>query len=92
MTAPSPLAAALLLPIGAYRRFLSPALTPRCRYYPSCSAYAAEAIHELGAIRGTLLAIWRVLRCNPFSAGGVDSLAERRLFRKNRVDERVETA
>lgn len=70
----------LLAPIAAYRRFLSPALGARCRYYPSCSAYAEQAIGELGAVRGTILAVWRVLRCNPLSTGGIDPVSERRLF------------
>jgi putative membrane protein insertion efficiency factor len=70
-----------LLPIRFYRRFLSPALGQRCRYYPTCSAYAEEAVRELGAFRGMILAVWRVLRCNPFSNGGLDPLAERTLFR-----------
>lgn len=78
---PSPIARAFLLPIRGYRRFLSPALAPRCRYYPSCSAYAEEAIRELGVIRGTILAAWRIVRCNPLSDGGLDPLSERRLFR-----------
>lgn len=79
--APGPLARALLLPLRGYRRFVSPAITPRCRYYPSCSAYAEQAIRELGAIRGTILAAWRLLRCNPLSKGGIDPVSERRLFR-----------
>jgi putative membrane protein insertion efficiency factor len=70
-----------LLPIRFYRRFLSPALGQRCRYYPTCSAYAEEAVRELGAFRGMILAAWRVLRCNPFSAGGLDPVAERKIFR-----------
>jgi len=89
---PSRISALILLPIRAYRRFLSPALTPRCRYHPSCSAYAEEAIRELGAVRGTILALWRLLRCNPFSGGGLDPLAERRFFRPSRTPERTETA
>ncbi len=80
-TEPGPLARAVLLPLRGYRRFISPALTPRCRYYPSCSAYAEEAIRELGVFRGTILAAWRLLRCNPFSKGGIDPVSERRLFR-----------
>lgn len=76
-----PLTALVLLPIRFYRRFLSPALGPRCRYYPTCSAYAEEAVRELGPLRGMILGVWRVLRCNPFSRGGLDPLAERRLFR-----------
>lgn len=71
----------ILAPIRLYRRFVSPAISNRCRYYPSCSAYAEQAIRELGAVRGTILAAWRVLRCNPFSRGGVDHVADRRLFR-----------
>ncbi len=78
---PGPLARVALLPLRGYRRFLSPAFAPRCRYYPSCSAYAEEAISELGVIRGTILAAWRLLRCNPFSKGGIDPVSERRLFR-----------
>lgn len=77
----SPFAALLLLPVRAYRRFLSPLFAPRCRYYPSCSAYAEESIRELGAVRGAILAAWRVLRCNPLSDGGVDHVADRHLFR-----------
>ena len=78
---PGPVAFVALLPIRFYRRFLSPALGQRCRYYPTCSAYAEEAVRELGAFRGIILAAWRVLRCNPFSRGGLDPLTERTLFR-----------
>jgi uncharacterized protein len=74
-------AAVLLAPIRAYQRWISPAISPRCRYYPTCSNYAVEAIRELGPVRGLILATWRVLRCNPFSHGGVDELEDRRLFR-----------
>lgn len=74
-------AAVLLTPIRAYQRWISPAIAPRCRYYPTCSNYAVEAIRELGPVRGSILAAWRVLRCNPFSHGGVDELKDRRLFR-----------
>ena len=73
--------AVLLTPIRAYQRWISPAIAPRCRYYPTCSNYAVEAIRELGPVRGSILAAWRVLRCNPFSHGGVDELKDRRLFR-----------
>jgi uncharacterized protein len=75
------LAAILIAPIRFYQRFISPAFAPRCRYYPTCSSYAVEAIRELGPIRGSILAGWRLLRCNPFSHGGVDELSDRRLFR-----------
>lgn len=75
------LTAALLLPLRAYRRWLSPALPARCRYYPSCSAYAEQALRELGPLKGTIVAGWRLLRCNPLSSGGLDPLDNRRLFR-----------
>jgi putative membrane protein insertion efficiency factor len=71
----------LIAPIRLYQRWISPAFAARCRYYPTCSAYAVEAIRELGPIRGPILAAWRLLRCNPFSHGGVDELSDRRLFR-----------
>jgi uncharacterized protein len=77
-----PLTALLIAPIRLYQRFISPALAPRCRYYPTCSDYAVQAIRELGPVRGLILAAWRLLRCNPFSHGGFDELADRRLFRK----------
>jgi putative membrane protein insertion efficiency factor len=73
--------ALLLLPVHAYRRFVSPALPARCKYHPSCSAYAVEAVRELGPVRGTIIAAWRLARCNPWSNGGYDPLSERRLFR-----------
>lgn len=71
----------LLAPLRLYRRLISPNLAPRCKYYPTCSAYAEQAVSELGIIRGTLLAGWRLLRCNPLSRGGIDPLSERRFFR-----------
>jgi len=68
-------------PIRAYRRVLSPALPQRCKYHPSCSAYAAQAIEEYGILRGLVLGCWRVLRCNPWSHGGHDPVEAQRLFR-----------
>jgi putative membrane protein insertion efficiency factor len=68
-----------LLPLHAWR-LISPALPPRCKYYPSCSAYAVQAVRELGVVRGSIVAGWRVLRCNPWSLGGVDELGDRTLF------------
>jgi len=68
-------------PLLAYRRLISPALPARCKYHPSCSAYAIEAVRELGIFRGSIVAAWRLARCNPWSHGGVDELADRTLFR-----------
>ncbi len=70
-----------LLPLHAYRAVISPNLGPRCKYYPTCSTYGVQAVRELGVVRGSIVAGWRLLRCNPFSHGGVDELADRRLFR-----------
>ena len=76
------LLALVLAPIRLYQRLISPALPRRCRYEPTCSAYAMEAIRELGVIRGTILAAWRLARCNPLSGGGYDPVEARRLFRR----------
>ena len=78
------LLALVLAPIRLYQRLISPALPRRCRYEPTCSAYAMEAIRELGVIRGTILAAWRLARCNPLSGGGYDPVEARRLFRRKR--------
>ena len=67
----------LIACIKVYQYTLSPMLGPRCRYYPSCSNYAVEALREHGAVRGLGLATWRVLRCNPFSNGGYDPVLPR---------------
>ena len=67
-------------PILLYQRTLSRALPPRCRYYPSCSEYAVQAIGAHGILRGAVLAAWRLLRCNPWSLGGVDHVHEQTLF------------
>jgi uncharacterized protein len=73
--------AIVLAPILAYQRFISPALPRRCKYYPTCSEYAVDAIREVGIFRGTVLATWRLLRCNPWSHGGYDPVEDRTLFR-----------
>ena len=67
--------------IRVYQRFLSPLLGPRCKYYPSCSEYAVGAIRRYGVLRGLVLACWRLLRCNPWSHGGVDPVEDQRLFK-----------
>ena len=70
-----------ILPIRAYQLLLSPLVGQRCRYYPSCSEYAVQAIGRYGILRGLVLAGWRLLRCNPWSPGGVDPVEEQRLFK-----------
>ena len=68
-------------PIVAYQRLVSPALPRRCKYEPTCSAYAVQAIRSFGILRGSVLAAWRLLRCNPFSHGGYDPVSAQTLFR-----------
>ena len=71
----------LLFAIRGYQRVVSPWLGPVCRYYPSCSHYGYEAVSVHGAAKGSVLAAWRVLRCNPWSAGGVDPVPPRGRWR-----------
>jgi putative membrane protein insertion efficiency factor len=78
--APRAARAVAVAPIRFYQRLLSPLAGARCRYYPSCSEYAAQAIRRYGILRGLVLAGWRLLRCNPWSAGGVDLVEDQRLF------------
>ncbi len=68
----SPLARGLTLIVRGYQLVLSPLLGPRCRFYPSCSSYAVQAISRHGALRGSWLAARRLLRCHPWNPGGVD--------------------
>ena len=75
------LRATAILPIKLYQLAISPALGARCKYFPSCSQYAAQAIGRFGILRGLILAGWRVLRCNPWSHGGFDPVEHQRLFR-----------
>ena len=70
----------VLAPIEVYRRLLSPMLPPRCRYEPSCSTYAAQAVRRFGILKGLVLGGWRLLRCNPWSRGGLDPVEAQRLF------------
>jgi putative membrane protein insertion efficiency factor len=71
--------AVALLPIRVYQRLLSPLLPAACKYHPTCSEYAALAIREHGLLRGAAMASWRLLRCNPWSHGGVDYPPRRRI-------------
>ena len=63
--------------IELYRKFISPIKKPSCRFYPTCSAYAIEALEEYGAIKGTALASKRVLKCHPFHPGGYDPVVKK---------------
>jgi putative membrane protein insertion efficiency factor len=72
-------------PIRLYQALISPAIGQRCKYYPSCSEYAAQAISRFGILRGLVLAAWRLLRCNPLSSGGFDPVENQRLFRPSRA-------
>lgn len=74
----APVRLGLLGLIGAYRVLLSGWLGGQCRFYPTCSHYAEEAIRVHGALRGAALAAWRIARCGPFTAGGVDPVPPRR--------------
>jgi uncharacterized protein len=67
-------------PIVLYRHLVSPALPRRCKYEPTCSAYALSALRSYGIVRGMILAVWRLLRCNPFSHGGYDPVGAQTLF------------
>ena len=69
--------------LRGYQRWISPLLGPRCKYYPSCYEYAVQAIGRYGILRGSVLAAWRLLRCNPFSHGGYDPVSEQTLFRRH---------
>ena len=71
-SAPSPAAWLALLVIGLYRKGISPLLPPACRFVPSCSEYGYEAVARYGILAGGRLAIWRILRCNPFGGSGYD--------------------
>jgi len=67
--------------LAGYRKVISPMYGDVCAYYPSCSAYAVGAVQQHGALRGTLLSAWRILRCNPWSHGGVDDVRPHEHFR-----------
>jgi putative membrane protein insertion efficiency factor len=62
--------------IRGYQRYISPLFGPTCRYYPSCSAYALGAVRTHGPVKGFLLSTWRLMRCNPWSPGGIDHVPD----------------
>jgi putative membrane protein insertion efficiency factor len=68
--------------VRAYQLLLGPLFAGSCKYHPSCSQYALDALREHGLVRGSVLAGWRLLRCNPWSRGGVDHAVDQTLFRR----------
>jgi len=76
----NPIALVAIWTIRVYQKVISPALPRSCKYYPSCSQYAIDAVRHYGLARGTVLAAWRLLRCNPLSLGGYDPVERQRLF------------
>ena len=70
----------VVAPVRLYQRAISPALPRHCKYHPTCSEYAVTAVRQYGILRGLVLAVWRVLRCNPWSHGGVDFVEDQKLF------------
>ena len=64
--------------IRFYQTAISPHTTPKCKYYPTCSQYTYEAIERFGAFKGTFMGAWRILRCNPWSKGGYDTIKKKR--------------
>lgn len=76
----------LLFLIAVYKRLLSPLLGSQCRFHPTCSTYARVAIARFGPVRGMLMAVWRILRCQPLCAGGLDPVPEHFVLRGCRAD------
>lgn len=75
--------------IKGYQRLISPLFPRRCKYEPTCSAYAVEAISRFGIVRGTVLSTWRLIRCNPFSHGGFDPVRDEFTLRVGPMDPAV---
>ena len=81
----NPARALLILCVRGYQMFVSPMLPRSCKYHPSCSQYAIDALTQYGVLRGTVLAGWRLLRCNPLSYGGYDPVERQTLFAPRRA-------
>ena len=79
----------VIFPIAAWHAFISPLFGARCKYEPSCSTYAIQAIERYGILRGVVLGGWRILRCNPWSHGGFDPVEAQRLFGARAVTDRA---
>jgi len=77
--------------VHAYRWTFGVLWGGSCKYHPSCSQYALDAFREVGLVRGGILSAWRLLRCNPWSHGGVDRVSDRTLFRPRGPEKRVRT-
>ena len=81
----------LLWLIRMYQKHISSRTPPQCRFYPTCSHYTYTAIERFGAFRGTLMGMWRILRCNPFIPGGYDPVPEKKeKKRKNKSEKPAE--
>ena len=91
-TVRNPVRALFLGAIRGYQLVVSPGLPGRCKFYPSCSQYALDAIKEYGAARGVVLGAWRILRCNPLSYGGYDPVSRQKLFGKRGESSRSDAA
>ncbi len=76
----------LMALVRFYRRFISPLKSAKCKYYPTCSRYALDALERFGALGGSALAVWRILRCNPWSMGGIDPVPEKFTFKVKKFD------
>jgi putative membrane protein insertion efficiency factor len=76
----NPVRRLLIWSVRGYQMVVSPLLPRSCKYHPSCSQYAVDALREFGVVRGVILAVWRLLRCNPLSYGGYDPVERQRLF------------
>lgn len=76
----------ILALIRFYQKAISPLTPPKCKYYPTCSCYACTAVERFGAVKGSALAVWRLLRCNPWSMGGIDYVPEKFTFKRQKFD------